>query len=63
MLFVAQSCGALALGALLNAASFDAASKAEQSSVWLSIAVLLVFVGVKAVTLTYEMVRIMRFKA
>lgn len=61
--FGLQSCGALVLGALLNAASFDAAGKTDQHDVWLSIAVLLAFVSVKVITLTYEIVRILRFKA
>ena len=61
--FGIQACAALILGALLNAASFDAAGKDDQHGIWLSISVLLVFVSVKVVTLTYEITRIMRFSA
>ena len=61
--FCIQACAALVLGALLNAASFDAAAKDEQHGIWFMIAFLTVFVCVKAITLTHDLVTILRFKA
>jgi hypothetical protein len=59
--FGVQACAALSLGALLNAASFDAAAKGDQRGIWFAISVLLVFVSVKVIILTRETARIMRF--
>jgi hypothetical protein len=59
--FCVQACAALTLGALLNAASFDAAGKADQRGIWFAIAVLTMFVGAKTVALTHDIVSILRF--
>jgi hypothetical protein len=60
--FCVQACAALILGALLNAASFDAAGKADQRGIWFAIAFLTMFVGAKAVALTRDIVSILQFK-
>ena len=60
--FCVQACGALALGALLNAASFDAAGPADQRGIWFSISVLTAFFIAKAVALTHDIVMVLRFK-
>ena len=60
--FCVQACGALTLGALLNAASFDAAGPADQRGIWFSISVLTAFFIAKAVALTHEIVMVLRFK-
>lgn len=61
--FGIQACGALALGALLNAASFDAAGEDEKPGVLVAIALLFAFLSAKLIILTYEFVAILRMKS